>query len=118
MRYDTTRNQYIADQVGGDTPRLMTTNGAISVADGRVALAKTSAGAYTLLPPGAGDEGMRLLITSRTAFAHTVTIAEGIGGKGGSFDVITFNAIGDSIELMADNGHWVPTGAPYGATIG
>lgn len=115
-RYDSTRNRMVRGDAGDDN--VYTANGAITVLDGVHALAKTSAAAMTLAPPTAAEEGIRLVITARTAFAHTVTITEGLGGKGASFDVITFAAVGDSIELLADNLHWVPVSAPYGATIG
>lgn len=112
-RYNATKNQ----MVRGDELSTYTADGAITVQDGVAALAKASAGAHTLAPPAAGDDGMLLTITAKTAFAHTVTITEGIGGKGASFDVITFAAVGDSITLRAVNLHWVPIGAPYGAVI-
>ena len=112
-RYNPTTNK----MVRGDELSTYLANGAITVQDGVAVISKTSAAAMTLAPPGAGDEGMLLTITAGTAFAHTVTITEGIGGKGASFDVITFAAVGDSITLRAVNLHWVPIGAPYGATI-
>jgi hypothetical protein len=112
-RYDATNNR----MVRGDDVATYLANGAITVQDGVAAIAKTSAAAMTLAPPAAGDNGMLLTITAQTAFAHTVTITEGLGGKGASFDVITFAAVGDTITLRAVNAHWVPAGAPYGATI-
>jgi hypothetical protein len=114
VRYNSTTNQM--DRSADVT--VYTANGAITVQDGVAALAKTSAGAFTLAPPAAGDNGMLLTITAQTAFAHTVVITEGVGGKGASFDTITFAAVGDTITLRAVNAHWVPAGAPYGATIG
>ena len=114
-RYDATLNQYAPGSAGGST--VYTADGAITKTDGVHAIAKTSAAAMTLAPPTAGEAGMRIVLEARTAFAHTVTITEGVAGKGASFDVITFAAVGDSIELLADNLHWIPTGAPYGAVI-
>lgn len=116
-RYNAARNQFMQSPNGGDAPNIYLANGAIAVVDGVHSIRKTSAAAMTLAPPVAGDDGMRLTIVAGTAFAHTVTITEGIGGKGAAFDTITFAAVGDSIELLADNAHWVPTGASYGATI-
>lgn len=115
-RYNATKNQMVRG--GSDEDTVYTANGAITIMDGVHAIAKTSAAAMTLAPPTADEEGIRMVIVARTAFAHTVTITEGLGGKGAAFDVITFAAVGDSIELLADNLHWVPVGAPYGATIG
>src|SRR5262245_11742084 len=115
--YDPTKNAYVAGP-GPDDDTVYTANGAITHTAGVHAIAKTgSLAAMTLTPPTAGEEGMRILIVARTAFAHTVTLTEGLGGKGGNFDLMTFAAVGDSIELLADNLHWVPTGAPYGVTI-
>ena len=116
-RFDPSRNQYTRG-AGTDDGQVYTANGAITIRDGIHALAKTSAAAMTLAPPTAADSGIRLAIVARTAFAHTVTITEGLGGAGATKDVITFAAVGDSIELLADNLHWVPLGAPNGATIG
>ena len=116
-RYSASRNQYVHSGSSGETASLYAANGAIAHVDGVHAITKTSAAAMTLAPPVAADEGMRIVITARTAFAHTVTITEGIGGKGAAFDVITFAAVGDTIELLADNLHWVPVGAGYGVTI-
>lgn len=112
-RYDGTRNQFVR---GLDT-FVYTADGAITITDGVHRVAKTSAAAMTLAAPAAADEGCVVVLTAGTAFAHVVTISEGIGGKGGSFDQITFAAVGDTISLRATNQHWVPAGAPYGAVI-
>ncbi|MEP7304209.1 MAG: hypothetical protein ABJA98_01700 [Acidobacteriota bacterium] len=112
-RWNSTTNQYVR----GEDLALYLVDGPIAVVDGVHELAKPSAGAFTLAPPAAGDDAMLLTLTAKTAFAHTVTITEGIGGKGAAFDVITFAAVGDTISLRAVNQHWVPVGAPYGAVI-
>lgn len=115
--YDATRNAYVFGP-GPDDDSIYTANGPIVPRAGVHAIAKTgSAAAMTLAPPTADMEGMRMIIVARTAFAHTVTYTEGLGGKGSAFDVFTFAAVGDSIELLADNLHWIPTGAPYGVTV-
>ncbi len=115
-RYNASRNQFIHDATGGAGTALYAANGAIAVADGVHAITKTSAAVMTLAAPTTADDGLRLEILARTAFAHTVTIAAGIGGGGAAKDVITFAAVGDAIELLADNGVWVPLGL-YGAVI-
>lgn len=114
-RYDANRNQMVRGDSDADV--AYAANGALTIADGVHAITKGSAAAMTLAPPAAGDDGIRMVITARTAFAHTVTITEGLGGKGAAFDVMTFAAVGDTIELLADNLHWVPVGAPYGVVI-
>ena len=117
-RYNATRNQFVPATPGSEAgATLYAASGAIAIGDGVHAITKTSAAAMTLAPPTAADEGTRMIITARTAFAHTVTITEGLGGKGAAFDVMTFAAVGDTIELLADNLHWVPTSAPYGVVI-
>lgn len=113
-RYSAVRNQMVR---GNEGTYLYPANGAIAIADGVHAITKGSAAAMTLAPPTAGDEGTQLTIVARTAFAHTVTLTEGLGGKGAAFDLMTFAAVGDSITLIADNLHWVPMGAPYGVVI-
>lgn len=112
-RYAAGRNQYVR----GEDPKTYSANGAINILDGVHRITKTSAAAMTLAPPTAGDEGTQITITSDTAFAHTVVITEGLGGKGAAFDTMTFAAVGDSITLVAANLHWVPIAAPYGVVI-
>ncbi|HXG56682.1 MAG TPA: hypothetical protein VNJ03_14995 [Vicinamibacterales bacterium] len=112
-RYSALRNQYVR----GEDVRTYVAAGAITISDGVHAIRATAAAAMTLAAPGAGDEGTQITVTARTAFAHTLTIAGGIGGRGITTDVVTFAAVGDTITLIADNLVWVPMGAPYGATI-
>jgi hypothetical protein len=114
-RYNATKNQF---EYGfdTDTDTAYTANGAIAIASGVVAIAKTSAAAMTLAAPAAADEGIRMVILARTAFAHTVTFAGGLGGNAAD-DVVTFAKVGDSIEVVADNLKWCPVSAPYGAVI-
>ena len=114
-RYDSARNQYVyGDSPDSDTAQLV--DGAITHVDGVHALTKATAGAYTLAVPTAGEEGMKLLIISRTAVAHVVTVTGGLGGNAAD-DVCTFAKVGDAMEVIADNLHWVPTGAFYGVVI-
>ena len=73
-------------------------------------LTKTSAGAYTLAAPTAAQEGMRLVISSGTAFAHVITATNLLedGVTGGAKDTATFAAfVGASLELMAYNLTWL-----------
>jgi hypothetical protein len=73
-------------------------------------LTKGSAGAYTLAAPTAAQEGMELIITAGSAFAHVVT-ATGLlddGVTGGSKNTATFAAfVGATITLMAYNLKWI-----------
>jgi hypothetical protein len=115
-RFDATRNQYVAGNDPADDVAY-TANGAIAHTPGVHAIAKAgSLAAMTLSAPTAAEEGTRIIIRARTAFAHTVTVAGGLGGNAGD-DVITFAKVGDSIELLADALTWAPVSAPYGAVI-
>lgn len=113
-RYSANRNQMVR---GNEGTYDYAANGAITIADGVHRITKGSAAAMTLAPPTAADEGTEMTITGNTAFAHTVTLTEGLGGKGAAFDVMTFAAVGDTIRLLAANLHWVPVAAPYGVVI-
>jgi len=115
-RYDASKNQYVYGP-GPSDDTIQGVDGPITHADGVHALTKATAGAYTLTPPTAGEEGVRLTIVARTAVAHVVTYAEGLGGRGGAFVKFTFANVGDSICLLADNLHWVAEGAAYGVVI-
>jgi hypothetical protein len=110
-RYNAARNQYINDG-GPDDDTAYTVNGAIALSSGTHAIAKTSAAAMTLAAPTAADEGIILRIVARTAFAHVVTVTGGAG-----FTTITYAAVGDCVELLADNLKWCPTGAAFRAVL-
>lgn len=73
-------------------------------------LSKTSAIAATLAAPTAGsDDGVQLILTAGTAFAHVVT-ATGLiqdGVTGGAKNTWTSAAfVGSSLHLIAYNGKW------------
>lgn len=97
-----------------DTVQNLVADGAITIKNGVVLIAKTVAGvvAATLANPTAGtDDFKRLLIISNQAQANTVTITGGLGNGGGGEDVITFSGVvGDCIELVAYGGYWYDTG--------
>ena len=83
-------------------------DGAIAIATGIVALISTDAGLYTLAAPSAGQAGVFLIITSKTAAAHVITATNLINdGVGPTLDTITFDAQpGASIQLVAYNLLW------------
>jgi len=115
--YDPTANRYQRPEADAPpTALLYAVSGAIAISTGVHAITKAGVAVMTLAPPTAAQAGTRLLIVARTAFAHTVTITEGLGGNAAD-DVMTFAKVGDSIHLLADNLHWVPVGAPYGVVI-
>jgi hypothetical protein len=81
-------------------------SGAIAeIAGGIVELTKAGVSAMTLAAPAA--DGVVLVITSKTAQAHTITITAGLYGLGAGSDVGTFGgAIGDCVVLASRNGAW------------
>lgn len=90
----------------------LTDGGAISIKNGTVFLNKGSAIAATLAAPtDVTDDGKRLLVVSKTAQAHTVTIEGGLNGAGASADVGTFGtAVANRFEVVAHNGKWWAAG--------
>lgn len=82
-------------------------DGAITLlAGGIVEITKGGVCALTLAVP-AGD-GHVLMISSKTAQAHTVTVSGGLHGLGAGEDVGTFSgAIDDCLILASINGAWV-----------
>jgi hypothetical protein len=116
VRYDPVKNAYVYGP-GPDDDVAQSADGAIVHSDGVHAITKGSIALLSLTPPTAGEEGIRMTVVSRTPFAHVITYAEGLGGRGGAFVKINFLNIGDSIVLLADNLHWVAVGAPFGATL-
>lgn len=84
-------------------------SGAIAVpkSTATVLLTKAGVGVMTLADPSKAQNGMRLLIMSETAQAHTVTNTTGFNGAGTAGDVATFGgAKGDNIALLAVGGQW------------
>ena len=85
----------------------LTDDGAIAIPGGVVHLNKAGVIAATLAVPD--TNGLVLFITSKTAQAHTLTVASGIYGLGTSYDVGTFGgAIGDGVILVSYGGYWCP----------
>jgi hypothetical protein len=90
--------------------------GAITVqqpgVDQTVELLGTVALAMTLASPSVDMDGDQLTIISAGKAAHTVTYAAGLGGVGGTADVLTFAATqGQAFTLVAAGGFWTGTGA-------
>jgi hypothetical protein len=108
-KYNPVTNSYETGP-GSSSDVAYSADGAISHAAGVHALTKpTGALAMTLSNPLDSEENTRMVIISRTAFAHAVTVASGY--------VIHFAVVGDCIDLIASNLRWVPVSAPHGATI-
>jgi hypothetical protein len=63
------------------------------------------------------DDDRVIWIKNGTTQANTVTIGEGLGGSGGSYDVLTFaNVVAANCTLRAYGGHWFLIGQ-YGITV-
>lgn len=90
---------------------LAAASGAIAIASSVVVITKTgSLAAMTLAAPTAAQNGTQLIVTSTTAFAHTITATTLIddGVTGGSKTTATFAAFaGASITLLAYEDKWL-----------
>lgn len=89
-------------------PALLAASGAIPVVSGASVITKAGVAALTLAAPVAGtQDGVVLIITSNTAFAHTIT-ATGLFQTGtATVNLATFAAFaGASIWLFAYQGKW------------
>jgi hypothetical protein len=95
------------------TDTTISGDGAIDISLGDLfLLTKGSAAAITLADPTAADNGRTICIRSGSAFAHTITLAGGIGGNGSADDVITFtNRAAASITLKVINAKWWVVGS-------
>ena len=74
--------------------------------------------AATLAPPtDVLDNGRVIWVRNGTTQANTITITEGLGGSGGSYDLLTFLAVvAANAVLQAYGGHWYLVGG-YGITV-
>jgi hypothetical protein len=82
-----------------------TTLGAIAILNGKVILNAAGALAMTLAAPTVTTDDFKVLkIVGITAQAHTVTTPA--NKLNGNKHIITYAAVGDSVELMAYQGVW------------
>lgn len=90
-------------------PQIITSAGAIDITGSYtfVSIGGGSATDLTIPDPDISNEGALLVITARTAQAHTVTNTTGFNASSTSGDVATFGgAIGDTFMCVASNGVW------------
>jgi hypothetical protein len=75
----------------------------------KAGIAALTIAAPTAGAPGTGDDGVNILITSSTAFAHTVTFTGNTlqSGAAGVLTATFNNVAGASIDFMAFNGKWI-----------
>ena len=87
---------------------------ALDITRGDIHILARSGGvnAATLADPADGDEGRTIWIKNGEAQANTVTISNGLGGSGGSYDVLTFTAaVASNCTLRAYGSSWYLTGS-------
>lgn len=96
--------------IGGqqDGVTVISGDGAITVAPGTIALTKGSAAAITIVAPtDTTHDGYLIRVYSETAQAHVITCAtDGFNSKGSSGTVTFSAAKGNTVVLLARNGHW------------
>lgn len=109
LRYDPATDYFAVVDPDQSVVEAASGDGAITSTSGVVNITKTSAAALTLAAPAAADDGKRLIISSTTDFAHTVTATNLIndGVIGGAKDTATFGAYaGATITLLALGQKW------------
>ena len=88
--------------------------------DAVIVLTKGSVAAVVLEAPNLASDGLSLVITSQSAFAHVVT-GTGLldnGVTGGAKNTLTFAAFpGATVSLVVSKGHYTVVGAS-GVTVG
>jgi len=73
--------------------------------------------AATLADPSAFDDGRVIWISNGTTQANTITIANGLGGSGSGYTILTMLAVvAANVSLRAYAGHWYLVGQ-YGITV-
>jgi len=84
-----------------------------------VVLNGTSVLAMTLAVPTKDLDGCEITIIGNGAAAHTLTVASGLSGAGGSYDVLTTNATAPTAKkLVACNEFWYAYAAiPISGTV-
>lgn len=73
--------------------------------------------AATLTAPTDSDEGRTIWVLNGTTQANTIDVSGGLGGAGGSHNLITFtNVAAANVTLRAYGQQWYLTGS-YAATV-
>lgn len=63
-------------------------------------------------PDSVNDEGRVIWVKNGTTQANTITITNGLGGSGGSYDTLTFtNVVAANVTLRAYGGKWYLVGS-------
>jgi hypothetical protein len=88
-------------------------SGAITIAEGVVAITATSAAAMTIAAPTSAQNGTILTVLSTTNFAHTITFTGStfMNGTSAAKTTATFTAYaGASVRFIAYEGKWYQSG--------
>lgn len=112
----TPTNAYIRSRPGKKIPAISYTGtaDAIDISSGDLHIINRTGGvnATTLADPADSDEGRVIWILNGTTQANTITITNGLGGSGGSYDVLTFtNVAAANVTLRAYNQKWYLVGS-------
>lgn len=86
---------------------------AIDIARGDIHVLNRDGGvnAATLADPAVADEGRVIWVLNGATQANTITITNGLGGSGGSYDTLTFtNVTAANVSLRAYNQKWYLVG--------
>lgn len=84
--------------------------------DTLVIMKKATAGAFTLADPANVPDGTQVVIVSKTAVAHVVTLTTGYGGSN-TTDVFTWTTTsGTALTLYVVEGKWVHAGVGLDAS--
>ena len=114
-------NSYVRARAPKTLPDVTYTGStdAIDITRGDIHIINRTGGvnATTLADPTANaDDGRVIWIKNGTTQANTITITNGLGGSGGSYDVITFtNVTAANITLRAYEGSWYVVGSHLAA---
>lgn len=76
--------------------------------DSNIFLNGTGADAMTLVAPGTDIDGLKLTIVATAAHAYTVTTPTSTGFKNTTGTATFGGAIGDSMQIIAARGLWLP----------
>ena len=87
---------------------------AIDIAAGTIHILTPTSGvnAVTLADPADSDEDRVVWIKNGNTQANTITITNGLGGSGASYDTLTFtNVVAANVTLRAYNQKWYLVGS-------
>lgn len=98
---------YFVQPIGQQKPNSLSADGAIPLVSGLYFVTKASAAALTLAAPTTAQDGMKIEVTSDTAFAHVITATGLLKTGTATVNISTFAAFaGASITMVARGGKW------------